>query len=161
MPAAADSADRGHTPPMRLELTRRGDYAIRAMLALAQTDPANGRLSVRHIAAEMSIPVAFLPQVMRDLVAAGLADATTGRAGGYRLARPAGDISVLDIIESVEGDSRRTSCVLRGGPCGRDGHCDAHDVFFAAQDAMLDRLRTASLADLGHHAATVGARPKA
>ncbi|HEX7472207.1 MAG TPA: Rrf2 family transcriptional regulator, partial [Candidatus Limnocylindrales bacterium] len=120
---------------MRLELTHRGDYAVRAMLALAQADPGRGRLSVRRIAADMSIPVAFLPQVMRDLVAAGLVDATTGRGGGYRLARPAVDISVLQIIESVEGDSRRTSCVLRGGPCGKDGHCDAHAVFFAAQDA--------------------------
>ena len=134
---------------MRLELTHRGDYAVRAMLALSKSHPANGRLSVRRIAAEMSIPVAFLPQVMRDLVAAGLVDASTGRGGGYRLARPAVEISVLQIIESVEGDSRRTSCVLRGGPCGKDGHCDAHGVFFAAQDAMLDRLRLATLGDLG------------
>ena len=139
---------------MRLELTHRGDYAVRAMLALSQADPGSGRLSVRRIAAEMSIPVAFLPQVMRDLVAAGLVDATTGRGGGYRLARPAIDISVLQIIESVEGDSRRTSCVLRGGPCGVDGHCDAHGVFFAAQDAMLERLRSASLGDLGRPHAT-------
>lgn len=134
---------------MRLELTHRGDYAVRAMLALSKADPAHGRLSVRRIAAEMSIPVAFLPQVMRDLVAAGLVDASTGRGGGYRLARPAVEISVLQIIESVEGDSRRTSCVLRGGPCGKDGHCDAHAVFFAAQDAMLDRLSSATLGDLG------------
>jgi Rrf2 family protein len=134
---------------MRMELTRRGDYAVRTMLALSKVNPGGARLSVRHIAAEMSIPAAFLPQVMRDLMAAGLVDAATGRAGGYRLARPASDISVLQIIESVEGDSRRTSCVLRGGPCGRDGHCDAHDVFFAAQDAMLEQLRTASLGDLG------------
>lgn len=133
---------------MRLELTRRGDYAVRAMIALGQAGN-DGRLSVRRIAAAMSIPVAFLPQVMRDLVAAGLVDATTGRAGGYRLSRPAARISVLEIIESVEGESRRTSCVLRGGPCGKDGHCDAHEVFFAAQEAMLDRLRTATLGDLG------------
>lgn len=133
---------------MRMELTRRGDYAIRAMLALARPDPGGGWLSVRHIAAEMSIPAAFLPQVMRALVAAGLATATTGRTGGYRLARPADGISVLEIVESVEGDSRRASCILRGGPCGRDGHCGAHDVFFGAQEAMLARLRDASLADL-------------
>lgn len=132
---------------MRLELTRRGDYAIRAMLALGDAGDAT-LLSVRRIAESMAIPIAFLPQVMRDLVAAGLVEPTTGRGGGYRLSRRADDISVLEIIESVEGDSRRTSCVLRGGPCGRDGHCDAHEVFFEAQDAMLRRLRDASLADL-------------
>jgi Rrf2 family protein len=132
---------------MRLELTHRGDYAIRAMLALGRTKE-HGRLSVRRIAGEMAIPVAFLPQVMHDLVAAGLVDGVPGRAGGYRLARPAARIAVLEIIEAIEGDSRRTSCVLRGGPCGRDGRCDAHDVFFAAQAAMLDRLRLATLGDL-------------
>jgi len=133
---------------MRLELTRRGDYGVRAMLALARAREGAGPMSARVIAASMNIPPSFLAQVMRDLMAAGLVDATTGRTGGYRLARPATGISVLEVIESVEGDGRRIACVLRGSPCGRDGFCDAHAVFFAAQEAMLDRLRTATLADL-------------
>jgi Rrf2 family protein len=132
---------------MRLELTKRGDYAVRAMLTLART-PRDRLLSVRRIAEEMSIPVRFLPQVMGDLAAAGLVEATTGRAGGYRLARPAAAITLLDVVEAVEGDSRRRTCVLRGGPCGLDGHCDVHEVFFAAQDAMLATLAAARLADL-------------
>ncbi|MCU0479430.1 MAG: Rrf2 family transcriptional regulator [Chloroflexi bacterium] len=130
-----------------MELTKRGDYAVRAILALARA--RDGKLlSVRRIAEEMAIPVRFLPQVMADLAAAGLVEATTGRAGGYRLARPANTISLLDVVEAVEGDSRRRNCVLRGGPCGLDGHCDVHDVFFAAQDAMLNTLGAARLADL-------------
>jgi Rrf2 family iron-sulfur cluster assembly transcriptional regulator len=132
---------------MRLELTKRGDYAVRAMLALARA-PGDRRTSVRRIAGEMDIPVRFLPQVMGDLVAAGLVEATTGRSGGYRLARPADAITLLDVVEAVEGDSRRRSCVLRSGPCGLDGHCDVHDIFFAAQDAMLATLAAARLADL-------------
>ena len=117
------------------------------MLALART-PAGKLLSVRRIAEEMSIPVRFLPQVMGDLVAAGIVEATTGRAGGYRLTRPSSAISLLDVVEAVEGDSRRRTCVLRGGPCGLDGHCDVHDLFFEAQDAMLQVLGQARLADL-------------
>jgi len=132
---------------MRLELTRRGDYAIRAMLALGRAEP-DSRLPVRRIAADMTIPVAFLPQVMRDLAAAGLVEGATGRSGGYRLARPPQRIAVLEIIEAAEGDSRRTTCVLRGGPCGPERHCDAHEVFYTARSAMLDRLRSATLADL-------------
>ena len=131
---------------MRLELTHRGDYAIRAMIALSRSD--GGRMSVRRIAEDMHIPVAFLPQVMRDLVAGGLVESAAGRSGGYRLSRPATAIPVLEIVESIEGDSRRTTCVLRGAPCGHDGHCEVHDVFFAAQAAMLDRLRRATLDDL-------------
>jgi Rrf2 family protein len=132
---------------MRLELTRRGDYAVRAMLALSRR--ADGeRLSVRRIAGEMEIPARFLPQVMSDLGRAGLVEATTGRNGGYRLARPPSAITILEVVEAVEGDSRRRTCVLRGGPCGLDGYCDVHDVFFAAQDAMLGTLSGAALADL-------------
>jgi Rrf2 family protein len=134
---------------MRLELTRRGDYAVRAMLSLARR-PDGERLSVRRIADEMEIPGRFLPQVMADLGRAGLVEATTGRHGGYRLARPAAEITILDVVEAVEGDSRRRTCVLRGGPCGLDGNCDVHDVFFAAQDAMLRTLSGAALADLPH-----------
>jgi Rrf2 family iron-sulfur cluster assembly transcriptional regulator len=132
---------------MRLELTKRGDYAVRAMIALARA-PGESRMSVRRIAEEMDIPVRFLPQVMGDLVAAALVEATTGRSGGYRLARPADVVTLLDVVEAVEGDSRRRSCVLRSGPCGLDGYCDVHDVFFAAQDAMLATLAAARLADL-------------
>lgn len=136
-----------HTRAVRLELTKRGDYAVRAMLTLARA-PGGTLLSVRRIAEEMSIPVRFLPQVMGDLVAANLVEATTGRAGGYRLARHATAITLLDVVEAVEGDSRRRTCVLRGGPCGLDGFCDVHDVFFEAQDAMLATLGAARLADL-------------
>ena len=66
---------------MRLELTKRGDYAVRAMLALARGS-RNGLLSARRIADAMSIPVRFLPQVLSDLQHAGLVEAAPGRSGG-------------------------------------------------------------------------------
>jgi Rrf2 family protein len=130
---------------VRLELTKRADYAVRTVLALARA--ADGeRLSVRRVAAEQMVPERFLSQVMRDLVRAGLVDGTVGRTGGYRLAKPSNTISVLDVVEAVEGDSRRRVCVLRGGPCAVDGVCDVHAVFAAAQDDVLGRLRTSTIA---------------
>ena len=132
---------------MRLELTKRGDYAVRAMLALAHSNGA-GLLSARRIADAMDIPVRFLPQVLADLGRAGLVEAAPGRAGGYRLAREPAGISLLEVIEAVEGDSRRQACVLRGGPCGRDGHCDVHEVFFAGQEALLATFASSSIAAL-------------
>ncbi|MCU0505833.1 MAG: Rrf2 family transcriptional regulator [Chloroflexi bacterium] len=135
---------------MRLELTKRGDYAVRAMVALASAPPGT-LLSVPRMADEMGIPVRFLPQVMGDLGRAGLVTAVTGRAGGYRLARPASEVTLLDVVEAVEGDSRRRTCILRGVPCGIDGTtCAVHDPFFAAQDAMIDRLSSADLASIAH-----------
>jgi Rrf2 family iron-sulfur cluster assembly transcriptional regulator len=132
---------------MRLELTKAGDYAVRAMIALAR-DERSGWLSAADIAARMQIPARFLPQVMATLARARLVDSRAGPGGGYALARPAEDIDILSIIEAVEGDGRRTSCVMRGAPCGLDGFCVAHPAFAGAQDAYLDRLAATSLASL-------------
>jgi Rrf2 family protein len=131
---------------MRLELTRRGDYAVRAMLALARPDAP--QLTGAALADATAIPPGFVPQVMGDLVRAGLVANRRGRTGGYRLARPAAEVSLLDIVEAVEGDGRRRTCVLRGGPCRRDGACDVHDAFFRAQEAVFGTLAGVSLADV-------------
>jgi Rrf2 family protein len=130
---------------MRLELSKRGDYAVRAMLALAD---GGGLLTGGRIAHQTSIPVSFLPQVMGDLVHAGLVEGLQGRTGGYRLARSPEAISLLSIVEAVEGDSRRTTCILRGGPCGIDGNCRVHGAFYSAQEALLAELAGANLASL-------------
>ena len=132
---------------MRLELTKAGDYAVRAMIALARNEGSRW-LSAADIAASMQIPARFLPQVMAALARARLVDSRAGPGGGYTLGRPAEDIGILSIIEAVEGDGRRISCVMRGAPCGVDGLCIAHPAFAGAQDAYLDRLAATSLASL-------------
>jgi Rrf2 family protein len=140
---------------MRLELTKRGDYAVRAMLALARSsrdEPDGTLISARRISEAMGIPVRFLPQVLADLQRGGLVEALPGRAGGYRLSRSAESVSLLEVIEAVEGDTRRRTCVLRGGPCGLDGTCDVHDVFFAGQEALRSTFAHATLSDLAGRA---------
>jgi Rrf2 family protein len=131
---------------MRVELTRRGDYAVRLALALAR-DPAV-QLTGAELAGETGVPAAFLPQVIGDLVRAGLVANRRGRRGGYRLARPRSEVTLLSVVEAVEGDGRRTTCVLRGGPCRRDGPCDVHDAFYRAQEALFGTLASVSLEDV-------------
>lgn len=132
---------------MRLELTHRGSYAIRAVLTLARADK-DEVVPARRIAKEMDIPVRFLPQVLGDLSRAGIVEARLGRAGGYRLSKPATDVSLLDVIEAAEGDARRQTCVLSGKPCDGDDPCDVHDMFFEAQEAILQRLDGVTIADV-------------
>ena len=132
---------------MKLELTRRGDYAVRAMLALGQHS-GDGWLSVPAVSAEMAIPERFLPRVMADLVDAGLVVGRRGRTGGYRLARPPDRITLLDIIAATEAEPDLRTCILRGGPCGLDGRCAVHDAFSGARHAMLERLGATSLAEV-------------
>ena len=128
---------------MRLDLTKRSDYAIRAMLALAGA--SEGLLSSRRIAQDMQIPPRFLPQIMGDLTRAGLVQAHPGRAGGYQLGKPADQVSLLTVIEAVEGDPHRQICVMRGTPCGEAGECGVHYVFYAAEGALLELLGSATL----------------
>ncbi|HEX8941471.1 MAG TPA: Rrf2 family transcriptional regulator [Candidatus Limnocylindrales bacterium] len=130
---------------MRLELTKRGAYAVRAMLALSRLD--EGRiLSGRLIAEEMAIPPRFLPQVMGDLTHAGLVVAHPGRSGGYALAKSPADITILQVVDAVERDNRRQTCVLRGGPCGPENPCEVHVVFFSGEDSLRQLLGAATLA---------------
>ena len=92
---------------MRLALTRRADYAVRACLYLATVEhgePVPGRV----IAEAMDIPVRFVPQILGDLTRASVVDSVNGQRGGYRLARPAADLSLLDCIEAVEGPTIST-----------------------------------------------------
>jgi Rrf2 family protein len=132
---------------MRLELTHRGSYAIRAVLALARA--ADGEVvPARAVAKEMDIPARFLPQVLGDLGRAGIVEARLGRAGGYRLSRDPAKISLLDVIEASEGDARRQTCVLTGKACDGRDPCDVHEMFFDAQEAILARLDDVSIADV-------------
>jgi Rrf2 family protein len=128
-----------------LELTHRGSYAIRAVLALARAAD-DEVVPARRIAREMDIPVRFLPQVLGDLNRAGIVEARLGRAGGYRLSRPPSQISLLDILEAAEGDARRQTCVLSGRPCGQCiDPCEVHEMFYDAQQAILERLAETSV----------------
>lgn len=139
---------------MRLELTKRGDYAVRAMLALLDADGA--LVTGGQIAERTSIPRSFLPQVMGDLVHAGLVDGLQGRSGGYRLSRDPREVTLLAVVEAAEGDSRRATCILRGGPCRREMPCRVHAAFFAGQDALLSAIAATSLADLAEGADGAG-----
>ena len=133
---------------MRLELGRRADYAIRAAVDLARHAQSGARRKSRTIAEEMDIPSSYVPQILAELVRAGLVTSVAGRDGGYRLARPVGEISLVEVIRAVEGDLGSTVCVLRGGPCRWDDVCAVHVPWARAQNALLDELAETTLAEL-------------
>ena len=132
---------------MRLTLSLRADYAVRAMVSLAAAgSPAP--VSARALSDRMAIPVRVLPHVLSDLGKAGLVLGTTGRNGGYRLARAAAEIDLLSIVDAAEPRSGAAICVLRGGPCAPDGRCAVHDAFAAANEATRASLRATTLAQV-------------
>jgi Rrf2 family protein len=80
--------------------TAKADYAVRAAIELAA---AGGQLTADQIAQAQGIPANFLENILRDLRRAGIVDSRRGQQGGYALARPADEISIADVIRSVEG----------------------------------------------------------
>lgn len=133
---------------MRLELGRRADYAIRAAVDLARHHDDGERRKARAIAEEMAIPTTYVPQIMAELVRAGLVESVAGRSGGYSLARPPRSVSLLGVVEAVEGDILSAACVLRGGPCRWSDMCAVHVPWSRAQHALLASLGDTSLADI-------------
>lgn len=133
---------------MRLALTRRGDYALRAALYLAEDHTRGGFAKIRDVAAAMELPVSYTPQVLLLLARSGIAEAKAGRDGGYRLTRAPARITVLEVVEAAEGDLRSTICILRGGPCRWESACAVHDAWFAASEAFRASLAEKTLADL-------------
>jgi Rrf2 family protein len=133
---------------MQMSLGKRADYAIRAVLDMAKHWPTGQRRKSRDIAAEMGIPAKYLPQVLAALVRGGLIDSGTGPDGGYRLASPPDTLTLLEVVEAVEGPLKSTECVLRGGPCHWDIRCAIHESWAGAQEAMRQRLRESNFGDL-------------
>jgi Rrf2 family protein len=132
--------------PVEMSLGRRADYAIRATLDLARS-PGALRKS-REIGEAMAVPVSFLPQILAQLVKAGIASSTAGPRGGYGLARDPASLSLLDVVVAVDGEVAETPCVLRGGPCHWEDRCAVHVPWARAKQAMMDELASTSFADL-------------
>lgn len=132
---------------MQLTLGRKGDYSVRAMIYLARHH-GSGRRKSRQIAAEMDIPERYLPQIMANLVHHRLLVAVAGPDGGYSLARPPAEISLLEVVEAAEGPVVSTSCILRGGPCDWGNVCPMHVPWMRAQDSLNSQLRLTTFQEL-------------
>ncbi|NQV08177.1 Rrf2 family transcriptional regulator [bacterium] len=125
---------------MLLSLTRKGDYAIRAMLHITGHHP---RLrNTRQIATGMDLPRNLLSQILAALVHHDLLRSTPGPAGGYVLARPPEEISLLEVIEVIEGPVAADTCVLSGGSCDWDNVCPLHESWAGARAGVAAGLAT-------------------
>ncbi len=122
---------------MRLEVTRRCDLATRAMLALAAT---GGRRKAGELAVELDTSPGFLSQAMTPVVNRGWVRSEPGRLGGYTAVTPLEELSVLDVVEPVEGQTDVTRCVLEDRSCAGGGRCALHDAWVQARGQLLRDL---------------------
>lgn len=142
-----------------LEISKRADYAVRAMLALGELPPGE-RTRVKDVASQMGVPEPFLHKIATDLVDAGLIDTQSGPKGGLRLARDARKIDLCQIMEAIEGPICIHMCVQEPKACSRVPICPIHDVWRLVQENMRKQLAAVSLAQLVREAKALRQSPR-
>lgn len=129
---------------VRTMISKSTEYALRAMICLAQSEE---RVSVSSMARITRVPSRYLAKVMQGLVHSGLVRSTRGRSGGFVLARRPGEISVLDVVDAVDPIQRICSCPLDLAE-HRDRLCALHRRLDDALGHVEAAFRQSTLADL-------------
>jgi Rrf2 family protein len=130
-----------------MQLTRAADYGIRVMIHMASL-PAQQRALLPALAHATGAPGSFLSKVLQALCRAGFIASRRGQSGGFELL-PAGRLaSIRSVIEAIEGPICMNVCLISGASCKRKSFCPAHPIWARAQEAMLNVLDTATVAEL-------------
>lgn len=130
---------------MRLEITRRADLAVRAMVLLGER---GRRYKAPELAEALETTAGFVPQVIGPMVKAGWVRSDPGPLGGYVGAFALGDISVLAVVEAVDGATDDGRCVVADRPCDGDAPCSLHVAWARARQELINALSGTTLADV-------------
>ena len=148
-----------------MTLSASATHALRAVAWLAANERADAMLG-RDLARKVGVPAPYLAKVLATLARTGVLTASRGVRGGYRLARPARQIRLMEIVEPFEGKRARPGCLLRPDvPCSEDAACSAHGAWSRVKATYLGFLERTTLADIqevdGDQAKAGRARPRA
>ena len=124
-----------------MQITRQADYAVRAVLYLARAGNTE-RSSTSSVAREQNIPPSFLAKIISQLSIAGLLHTSRGAHGGVTLARDARDITLLEVVEAIDGPIQLNECVGNMGACTFEENCPIKPVWCDAQDELVGRLKS-------------------
>jgi Rrf2 family transcriptional regulator, iron-sulfur cluster assembly transcription factor len=127
--------------------SRSAEYAIRGCVHMAALAPGEYAM-VKNIAAEAGIPSHFLAKILQDLARDGFLKSSKGPGGGFRLNQPAAEISMLRIVEAVDGAGRYQRCIGGSPECNDRAACGMHDSWKALRSRIIGYLGGTSIADL-------------
>ncbi|HTT59879.1 MAG TPA: Rrf2 family transcriptional regulator [Acidimicrobiales bacterium] len=144
-----------------MRVSTRGDYASRALLSLALRENYVEPTSVRDLAERTGLPQPYLEQILLSLKGVGLVRSKRGVGGGYVLARPAGSITLAEIVAAVDGPISAGDFGLphQDGACDHEGQCVLLGVWADVGNHMREHLSSFTLADMVDQAR--GVRPVA
>lgn len=130
-------------------ITREIDYAFRIVLHLSRNTD-QGRIEAKFISEEEAIPLRFALKILRKLVHSGLVQSFKGIHGGYILAVDPENVSLLDVIEAVDGDIFINRCMDEPSKCnaGRGSSCNVHHALKGAQVYLNDYFKMKNFKDL-------------
>lgn len=123
-----------------MQITRQADYAVRAVLYLAKLGP-DQRAATSQIAQVQQIPPSFLAKIVSQLSVAGLLQTSRGARGGVSLARMPEEISLLEVVEAIDGPILLNECAGENGVCVFGNVCPMKPVWCDAQAELVERLR--------------------
>ncbi|HZM23149.1 MAG TPA: Rrf2 family transcriptional regulator [Anaerolineales bacterium] len=130
-----------------MQITRQADYATRAILYLARN--RNGqRVATNQVAKEQKIPSSFLAKIISQLSIAGLLHTSRGARGGITLARDPEQITLLQVIEAIDGPIQLNVCVECEGLCSFEDKCPIQTVWRDTQKELISKLRNTNFAQL-------------
>lgn len=127
-------------------LSNTAEYALRAVLHIAGHEA--GTVPVAEIAASLDLPRNYLAKILHELVGAGVLESSRGKHGGFRLARPAETISLLDVVTRFDRISDRRECLLGRSTCSDRTACVVHHRWKDVSQQLADFFGTTTLADL-------------
>ena len=128
-----------------MQITRQADYAVRAIYYLTSLGP-DSRAATSKIAEEQHIPASFLAKIVSQLSVAGLLKTSRGARGGVSLARNPKEITLLDVVEAIDGPIKLNECVGDGGLCAFHDDCPMRPIWCDAQKDLVDRLAATNFA---------------
>jgi Rrf2 family protein len=130
-----------------MQITRQADYAVRAVLYLARCGSGTP-VATAEIALAQKIPATFLTKIISQLSTAGVLRTTRGAHGGVALARSANDISLLEIVETIDGPVLLNSCVLDPASCPESLNCPVQKIWCQAQADLIMTLERTKFGQL-------------
>ncbi|MFD0739390.1 SUF system Fe-S cluster assembly regulator [Lysobacter koreensis] len=129
-----------------LRVTKLTDYATVVLTVLAAQPDAV--LSASDLAERAGLEAPTVSKLLKPLAQAGLVEGFRGANGGYRLARSADEIGLLDIVTAMEGPLGMTECSVHAGNCGIEDHCGVRANWRRINDVVVEALRSVTLAQM-------------
>ena len=134
-----------------MQLTLKGDYAVRVVVDLA-AQPPSVPVRTEDLRRRTGIPPAYLSKIIQTLARKGLVRTRRGARGGVSLLPSPQSISLRQVIEAVEGPLHLNRCLVRPGACPRDRICAVHPVWARIQALLTRELDAVRVQDLVDHA---------